>query len=687
MNDRKDLLQVKMSAESLTSYNEKSHLKFTQDNNDYENDEEREAKNNCLTKTDSSGPLSPISGVTQIDNPPSSTSPIFRSPMPIISFSPTDKSLLLRRFKERKTLEELVDSEQTYVASMTMLLNFYIEPLHITYESEVAQPFKFFELYITQLVAIHSKLLRDMRSKLAGGKIIDDVTVELAQLVASTGVNTYLYEEYCNIYEDVLNFVKGNNLNQNMLNLNNHWIKAWEHYLDATQTSTIRMDLSFISLAQRPISRIGKYRLIVEAMLKHAAKSKHEELNSCLSSLKAKLSTINDKSQKSKESDISVKINEMLIFDDIQYQFGLCLQFFGKPLLIGSLVGIWVESKHQKSTTFGCFLFKSHFVLCDMNEKKFKKFIVKFIIPLASCKILKNSEEIMDGLQSSFPYLFKIIFEHKMCHYEILLLAITRAEQDIWYDSLNVLINFVNGPYELDFSKNDSQQLITYPSFMSPYDAHSSISQEVRISCYYRHHIAIYVLVNFYNQRLKDLNHKNSSTCTNLPYRSQANNSEILVILKKNERIFAEFELLEVWSKEVPLIFHEIGKAPHRKPSLRKSASWTTIRMGTLKSLRYSNSFNEVLNNSDRIFNNGSDIVIKATHEKLKPTSTFNERKLLQKSITLPDLRRINIEDADKIESHEEHFKIHRSRSNRVKSALFGFFHPAEAQVRESVAK
>lgn len=526
------------------------------------------------------------------------------SPIPVLAYSPSDKIGDAQKFKLQKVLQELLDSEENYIVSLTLLLNYYIDPLVNDESNKCGLPLVIMKRLLLTLIEDHTKMLQYFRLSLlppqdiiCENPIIES-SVAFAKKIFEVGLNVPIYGEYCNIYEDVLKLVKeSNNVNTNQKKeFNLAWVKGWKNYLEATQPVSKRLDLSFLSLVQKPISRVAKYGLIVESLLKYSYSNSGIYLYYNL--IKLNLQELNENSRLFKENDPGLKINNFLNFEGLCLGVELSLEFFGKCLMIGSWKVAWIEIENVKSSTFGVFLYKSYLVLSDISTRKIKKHEIRFIIPLSICNLFKNPKDCGGGLYSKHSYTQKLIFEHRYSQYEILIMSITKSEHEVWLDYLDTLINHVNGPYALgntDISE-DYQCLILYPENMVPYDISLlkiSNYKNVKDYCYFQTPIFVNVIIEFptFNETLEN-GYVLIEEDKNFIY-PQTSSQTITITINKIERVNAEINLAAIWSKELPLIFPTLTKQ-----TIKKSSSWSQIKMGmgSFRGLRTSQSFSEGIN-------------------------------------------------------------------------------------------
>lgn len=479
------------------------------------------------------------------------------SPRPIISFSPISRISFCDADNLKNILEELIESEEVYISCMCLLKNFYLDPFILNHRSGVATPIYLIHMYLEQLIVNHKSFLCSIKNHLRKWHNFVDVLVQISTEMLRTGFEINVYEEYCNIYEDVLMLVNDeiHTKDQSLL-FNKSWTKSLEFYLECTQPASKKLDLSFISLIQKPIARIGKYKLILEFIFRHLKSKSRALFEINLNLVKERLILLNEKINHFKSHDKTNKLNDVLNFKKIKYKYKISLQFFGKCLLIGSSTAVWIEETKFKYKNLGCFLYKSHLILAELFLSK-KKGEILFIICLTKCKLFSSE----NGLYTTYPYSTKILFESGSFHYELMLLFILKKEFDIWKNFLTTLIDFVNGPSVLNFSHSDFQPLLVYPQSMTPFKISPKIFTKALVeNQYYDKKKFLYVVISLFPIK-KNTVIKNDLLLTflkkivykkkNFPNQNQ-NQPMKIIIIKKIDRIKIEKKLSALWSMELP---------------------------------------------------------------------------------------------------------------------------------------
>lgn len=500
--------------------------------------------------TDSPSPVVPPTVATQSPLTPSD----FISPVPKVAFSPRasfENSCLIQR---ERILEELIESESNYVNSLQLLLNFYVTPLSNAKSCSIM--FKLVKSSIGVLLVNHNKLLRFLQS------VADDVSIEKNSLIAAAafasgiceyGIDTYVYEEFISEYADISRLVNSKyarSSSASYLALQNLIISGSETYLQYTQPSTMHMDLSFFSLMQRPVSRISKYRLIVESLLNNTFEmdQNYNCIQNCLNVIKAKLTTVNKSLMKSKELNVSSHIHNLIQGLDRP------IEYFGRLNLSGSLLCIWVEGSEVKSSWASILCFKSCILINSINLNENPACTNSFVIPLNSCSVSNDyiNSTNFGGLVSDYPLSLKLQFENNYCKYELLLASIIEQEYRTWKEYLESYI-YLNGENKFDYSysRNNQYDAFKCPSNLNPYDIHLSRynSENLRL-CYFLEVLPVEI--------------------TKLSDKGLRENNCVSIALKLHDRLKVEELLQAIWSTGLPLL----GAQAISRNESRKHSVW-----------------------------------------------------------------------------------------------------------------
>lgn len=365
------------------------------------------------------------------------------SPMPMVSYSP-NRELSQRQYKLKQIIAEIIESEESYIVSLKIVRNYYIEPLFIKQNFAISLPIESMYDCLDELIFIHTKLLNSIiRQQFIQNT--DEFASIIGELVLELVV-PYYYEEYLKIHNCTSKVIKDNEMFSSRSKY--RWTNGWRNYLEATQPDTKRMDLSFLSLVQRPISRVAKYRLLLESLLKFSIGDNKENLMKSLKLLKDKLSIMNRKTITLEEDWLNNKINKLVNFSNISQNY----------------------------------------------------------------------------------------------QFEILMSFMNRQEYEIWVTQLKLLIDIVNGPYAMDYSRRKENLLIIFPEDIGYYDI--CVKDQTNIidlinNCYFKNIICI----DNYFKHPKDL----------------------FMNINKYNRARIETRFISVWSFQIPKLTSIELKKTYRK--------------------------------------------------------------------------------------------------------------------------
>lgn len=506
----------------------------------------------CLD-SDFLAPLLPLQEI------PLSLSPDFFSPVPETSYSPVDQRASANREKLENTIEELIESELTHVAALKMLLGYYIEPFIATSKGVCGVPLVLMEQCLHALIDTHTELIQTVCTHdwVTGG------VEHLVEAIAARGLNVPLYGDFCALYDDILALMKQHTLVR-LIGTNAMWLRSWQAFLEALQPNARKMDLSFTSLLQKPIARVGKYRLLVEAMIKVLPLEKKAGAYEALGHLKKSLDYINTSSCTVHDLETPHSINRVVSWGSSALGAALSLQFFGKPLLVGPILAIWPERDGIRTLNGAGLLYKSHFVVCQLTKNRL--FSVLFIIALSAAKVVSSNKETEGGLFLAFPYTIKVLFEEEECHYETLLVQLTKKEHTLWLDYLYTLVEHVNGPYPMDYTVLE-KRLCQYPENTRPYDicTQKMVKTQKHDSAYFKATLCVRVELDFpasESERFAVL----ESFFGDMGAKKEG---ETTVVFRKTERALLEAILSGTQSRELPVYF--LGE---KRSRLTKMSSW-----------------------------------------------------------------------------------------------------------------
>ncbi|CCH44131.1 Rho guanine nucleotide exchange factor 9 [Wickerhamomyces ciferrii] len=582
-------------------------------------------------------------------------------------FSPRSKAA----FHRVKAIEEIIETEESYISCLKMLANTYLESLILKGNDGI--PIRLIHGYTEVLISNHQNFLSELKSIFQlpykhlqecdktihnddnnelKSRINELVTCDsplMAALVCkhitTSSISLFIYQEFSSLHDLVLKLINSKDSDPEFgLTLT----KGYQNFLESTQIGNNRMDLSFQSLIQKPISRIAKYKLFLENLLKLTS---IQEDPFCHSSIEDSLHKIDEQIKQINRYGLQEKFKANLLFESLIFNnktLKFPVEYLGLPILSGSLHCSWVGKNRQiYSQILGAFLFKTHLVLAYIQKEY--KFEVKFLIPLSVCKKIdinsnddddgNNNNSNMGGIMTNYKNSFKLIFEYNYTLIEVLCSTSDEFENKIWKDKLDILINHVNGPYKFDYSSsNSNDENGTYcssiiPPFTLPLDAKINKFKSIRLKndknnifnhCYFSDVIMI---------NIELINDEENSIKYPYTYRSNSNENSsttgMIIQFKEIEKARVEYLLQDLWSDE--LISNGLVK---RKKTIKNKSNSTSRRyhQGSLRSLRSFGSRNlqtdDSINNDDDNTTSNKDSISRTTTR----TTTSSKISIIRKT-------------------------------------------------------
>lgn len=484
------------------------------------------------------------------------------SPVPEISFSPQDRDSITTKMTLSRSIEELRTSESQYLSDLKTLNRDYFQKLIEDVKIEVPVPIKIVHNILTKLIEYHDRMSR-LFAKISDRDLCS-MCSQYCRIISDNGINVFLYKWYCSqvIFHDFSQFTKlptRANWRQMIVPTVDSWCKGWQNFFECQQPPRNKKDFSLMSLLQRPIDRITKYRLFMESILKNFVRLGYDtdEIQQSLNIVLAQLSKINRNLENGFNKG---DLNGLIDFNDLKFQnYQLGCQFFGIPYFIGSCWLIYVEHKTPKCQNVPIILFKSHILLLEYHFSKQQKFGVKFVIPVTKCHLDSNSQTSTHGLHTRYSYCLKLQFQIHSSKYEVLLCWVTKSDYDNWLDALTVIIEFVNGT---DDARSASVDMIEYlyriPEKLSPYDVQTNSPNfwKQKENCYFSDCYMIKVEMDRATVKLSDHPTGSSSQSNLYAFQKYYSNSYIITLklreLFLNERYFRNLfsDGLRIYSNE-----------------------------------------------------------------------------------------------------------------------------------------
>lgn len=518
----------------------------------------------------------------------SSSTPVgdLESPVPPISFSM--KSTDARNaFTASKVLQELLQSEENYITSLRVMRAYYIEPYTLRLALELAAPMKMADSYLARMINNHTCLFYKLQGYMQSATSLDILAVSIALCVANMAIDVELYKAYCNIYEDVLKVMKPMvDISARGIEFSAQWMKGWETFLECTQPGSCHADLSFMSLIQQPVSRIAKYRLILEALLKCLCNKPRLEVENCLRDIKGQLEDINRGVENSEHKRKCQGINEYVFFEDISFSFKISLEFFGASVLVGGLYGIWSQGNSIEFMHCALLLYRSHLVLAHTKkDRRSGKHLPMFILPLQQCSIEANMEKKALNLVVNYALSTRLTFERLSCRHELILIFTSPQEQKVWQQNILALTSKT-----LPSPQHDSESLAIYPKSWQALKVANKPFASRSLDQHFPESLQVVNINSNYDtypMPAQELGPEKSQAleCKSLP-------DAICFYIKKCDRILVQEGLASIWSRELPLVSALKGRAPNL---IRKSLSWSSVTQSSKRKLRRTRSLHAPL--------------------------------------------------------------------------------------------
>ncbi|RCK55380.1 hypothetical protein Cantr_04292 [Candida viswanathii] len=404
------------------------------------------------------------------------------SPQPGITYSPQDRESVTIQRTLQCSLEEIKMTESQYLSALKTLNRDYFQKLIEDIKIEVPVPITNVCNILTHLIEYHGKMNRAFAE-------ITDLDIHkrcsnYCRIIAENGINVHLYKWYCSqhkIIQDIFHSFQSTQLTSNkkcwqmMILTFDSWFKGWQNFNECQQSPRNKKDFSLMSLLQRPIDRITKYRLFMESILKNYIRLGYDttEIQQSVDIVRLQLSKINCNLE---EGYIPDNLSSLVNFQELKFQnYQLDSQFFGIPYLIGTCWVIYVENKTPKCQNVPIVLFKSHILLLEYHYSQLLKFNIKFVIPVTKCYLDLEAQTSSHGLHTMYPYCVKLQFQIGYRKFEALLCWVVKSDYDIWIAELSVIIQFVNQcEAPLSTSLDMIEYLYRIPPDMSPCDVQTS---------------------------------------------------------------------------------------------------------------------------------------------------------------------------------------------------------------------
>lgn len=492
-----------------------------------------------------------------------------------LSLHPVDfmnmSALSKRAYSRRKVIEEVMETEESFISSIKILSGIYLSILIDMGNNGI--PMRLALDYVDILIVAHEEFLQELRELYTialkqrtlpfDSSDLDETSKEMfscssplmaelvAKLINKKLIPVYIYQEFSSLLDLVLKLTESQAIEPGM---GNTLTRNFQNFLEVSQHEDDRMDLSFASLISKPLTRLGKYKLFLQSLAKATPPIDDEECSreiiSCAAQIGYSIMEVNRYGVQERNKRDTLFAG--LCFPHRFLKFPV--EYLGLPLLNGAFYAVWIGKDCKlQSQLFGAFLFKTHIILASVVRAN--RFEVQFLVPLAvsKCTDCMNSN---GGMHSNYESSFKLMFENEYKVYELLLICCDSNENTIWREKLDILTSVVNGPYKFDYSSSKcNEEQGTLLSALVPFNVQcvdaqlekakfgSTIRRRIQPGCvfdkcYFRQVIAIRVEAS------------EDGTHGSFRFRSGDLDAQ-LVVVRELDRCRIESMLQELWSDEL----------------------------------------------------------------------------------------------------------------------------------------
>ncbi|KAI4133656.1 MAG: hypothetical protein LQ341_006145 [Variospora aurantia] len=400
----------------------------------------------------------------------------------------------LKRFIQRQnTLQELADSEASYVADLKVLIHAYFNMLALTPNGPQRTSSQVHN-NVTEILQLHEDLLRQIndvvkesepqigilqrelppisrphRHRSTDGHRITSAVAGLVH-VARTSLDTtrsaqleshpkssatsnvlavinifqsmlgrfFIYEEYGAQYQLMLRDMVLTSKSISNWQAFERSIEALANSLALTSGSedSAKKGLAFEDLLIKPIQRICKYPLLFDDLYRNTSEIDDAGTRADLSKLTGRLREITIEINKATDDhetqaklQRSWRLQDLLILPDVSTS-PASLRLLGYPILCGVLYVAWESDNEVCGEYMLCVLFRSHLILATLHPST-NRFEVVALISLSNSQFDKADDG--RGLQChSASFSWKITFEASQQLYELIFCACSAKEENEW---------------------------------------------------------------------------------------------------------------------------------------------------------------------------------------------------------------------------------------------------------------
>lgn len=311
-------------------------------------------------------------------------------------------------------MEELVVSEENYVAHLKVLGCYYLDSFRLQHMCP-PQPIVELQQAIAHLIRNHSVLASSLRDVFSSSS---DRAVRMAHLVCAHGIDTSCYSKYIELFHYV----------RDLLHANPCWFRCWESYLRLIHTG--HSDLSFMSLLHKPLARIARYKLYLEAFIgcSNSNITLQYPYHRCLQSLQI----INETSISAEEYARARLLNDICDFSKLAKNVTICLQFFGTCVFSSCVQAAWMAHRSLVSQVYAMFVFRHYLVLAQVAHRWLRRLLVAFVVPLLGLRFYHSPSDTCGGIFSRYSLCSKLDFTDSFRRYELLFVAANCSQHETW---------------------------------------------------------------------------------------------------------------------------------------------------------------------------------------------------------------------------------------------------------------
>ncbi|KAI5960930.1 hypothetical protein KGF57_001862 [Candida theae] len=403
-------------------------------------------------------------------SPPTKLSPLTdklneaRSPLPI--YNPLSSSIVGNSTPEAKVrfspeidvtqedlakrVDEIIQTESNYISHCSTLVISYLENVQ-NFKTELPAAVQITKECVLALITIHKQLLEEMRSIRIQNQSLIDQCNRIAKSIAASGISVFWYSIYCTHYDQLIPFEifiekRDEQDPHDQGAAPKTFFLGVKNFLESQQASIKRKDLSFMSLCQRPVDRIVKYKLFVKGM-----KNAFVKLGQDAATLEKAFESISHQLDEIDGSRISMTENKQLNVlvnfvgpdsEPLHSKLNMEANFFGSPVAIGFASVIFVKNSKPEMIHSPIVLYKAHLLILEYNQVINRhlpgKYKPKFIIPLSNTSMVK---EFRYGLSVNLSTNIKLQFRSCSDQYQIILCFLSEVEHKFWKSKFDLLIN------------------------------------------------------------------------------------------------------------------------------------------------------------------------------------------------------------------------------------------------------